>query len=162
MATPVPRRPKFALGYTAGPDEPFEPDHWERIEGLLRESPNYWVSTVRPDGRPHAAPVWGVWLASEVWFSTSPDSVKAHNLAAQPAAVIHLESGDDVVILEGRCEAVSREHELIPAFVADYKAKYGFKVNVRNPFTPIYRFHPERASTWIEPNFPRSNARWTL
>ncbi|MEI6136703.1 MAG: pyridoxamine 5'-phosphate oxidase family protein [Chloroflexota bacterium] len=34
----------------------------ERALARLRTAMNYWIATTRPDGRPHAAPVWGVWL----------------------------------------------------------------------------------------------------
>lgn len=62
---------------------------------------NYGVYTVRPDGRPHAKPVWGVWLEDQLVFSTHPDTITARNLAANPALVVHLESGDQVAIVEG-------------------------------------------------------------
>jgi hypothetical protein len=65
-----------------------------------------WLGTTRPDDRPHVMPVWGVWIDDIVYFGTAPDSVKALNLASNPAAVVHLESGNDVVIVEGRTEVM--------------------------------------------------------
>ena len=35
---------------------------WSHVEERMLGPRNYWVATVRPDGRPHAVPVWGVWL----------------------------------------------------------------------------------------------------
>ena len=71
---------------------------WEAVEEKLRKARNYWVSSTRPDGRPHAMPVWGLWLAGAFFFSTDPQSRKGRNLAVNPNVVVHLESGDDVTI----------------------------------------------------------------
>ena len=35
---------------------------WAEAERRLTASHDYWCATVRPDGRPHVMPVWGVWL----------------------------------------------------------------------------------------------------
>ena len=67
----------------------------------LTAARNYWVCTIRPDGRPHAKPVWGVWLEDELLFSAHPETITARNLKANPALVAHLESGDQVAIVEG-------------------------------------------------------------
>ena len=74
---------------------------WSFARERLERARNYWVCTVRPDGRPHAAPVWGVWAKNALYFETARTSQKARNLAANPAIVVHLESGDEVVIIEG-------------------------------------------------------------
>ena len=70
----------------------------ERLEPAL----NYWFADHAPDGRPHAMPAWAVWLDGTLYFEGSPMTRRARNMAANPAVVVHLESGDDVVILEGR------------------------------------------------------------
>ena len=49
----------------------------------------FWLSTVRPNGRPHAMPVWGVWTEEQLWFSSSSGSRKALNLESNPWAVNH-------------------------------------------------------------------------
>src|SRR5206468_1261755 len=78
---------------------------WRDVELWLAPARNYWVATVRADGRSHAMPVWGVWLDGAVWFSTDPVSLKGRNIARDPRIVIHLESGDEVAILEGVAES---------------------------------------------------------
>ena len=50
-----------------------------------RASKNYWVSTASASGRPHAMPVWGVWLGDRFAFSTSPDIAQGAQPARQPA-----------------------------------------------------------------------------
>ena len=77
---------------------------WQHVSEQMAAARNYWIGTVRPDGRPHATPVWGVWVDETFYFGMGPRSVKARNLAANPALVVHLESGDDVVVLEGVAE----------------------------------------------------------
>lgn len=48
--------------------------------------------------------MWGVWLDGVLYFGTGAGSVKARNLAANPALVVHLESGDKAVIMEGEAQ----------------------------------------------------------
>ncbi len=46
------------------------------------------LSTVRADGRPHAAPVWFVLDGDDVVFNTGVDTVKGRNLARDPRATM--------------------------------------------------------------------------
>ena len=71
---------------------------WSQVEERLTEAKNYWLATVRPDGRPHVTPVWGVWVDRELYFDGLPTTRWGRNLAANPQATVHLESADDVVI----------------------------------------------------------------
>lgn len=74
---------------------------WERVERALADSVHYWVGTTRPDGRPHTVPRWGVWTRDAFWYDGSPDTVHVRNLARNPSMVLHLESGEHAVVLEG-------------------------------------------------------------
>src|SRR5690606_25787423 len=49
---------------------------WSWAEERLVKSHDYWLTTVRPDGRPHVMPVWGVWLDRTLWWSSSRGSRK--------------------------------------------------------------------------------------
>src|SRR3954468_12870960 len=117
----VVERPGMPAGYgiSAGA-EGFVP--WAWVEEQLVGARNYWVCTTRADGRPHAMPVWAVWLDEVLLFSTDPTSIKGRNLAARPQVVVHLESGDEVVLLEGRAAEMDRSR--LGPFVAAYDAKY--------------------------------------
>ena len=42
---------------------------WSWAVERLTRSHDYWVATVRPDGRPHVMPVWGIWMDDALWFS---------------------------------------------------------------------------------------------
>jgi multidrug transporter EmrE-like cation transporter len=43
-----------------------------------------WISTVRPDGRPHVTPLLSVWLDGALYVCTGPDECKAKNLVRNP------------------------------------------------------------------------------
>ena len=81
---PLPSRPEMPASYGIGRggSAPGERLPWEHVAGWLESARNYWVCTTRPDGRPHAKPVWGLWLEGRVMFSTDPNSVTARNIAA--------------------------------------------------------------------------------
>lgn len=130
---------------------------WQWAREQLVASRNYWIATARDDGRAHATPVWGVWHDDAIWFGADARSVKARNLAAIPYAVVHLESGDDVVILEGR---VARAHPRAMSDVLDaYEAKYGLRPSESDP---LYRFVADRALLWREADFVNSATRITF
>jgi PPOX class probable F420-dependent enzyme len=51
------------------------------------------VSTVRADGRPHAAPVWFVLDGDDLLFNTGADTVKGRNLARDARVAITVDDG---------------------------------------------------------------------
>ncbi len=65
---------------------------WSWAEQRLRKSHNYWITTVKPDGSPHASPhtmvVWGLWQDGLFLFSTGSQSRKARNLAENPKCIV--------------------------------------------------------------------------
>jgi hypothetical protein len=75
---------------------------WSHCETRLVAATEYWLATTRPDGRPHVVPRWGVWLDGRFWYDGSPQTRHVRNVEGNPACALHLESGTDVVILEGR------------------------------------------------------------
>jgi PPOX class probable F420-dependent enzyme len=121
------------------------------------EARNYWVITVRPDGRPHAAPVWGIWWGGTLWFGTGPESVKGRNLAADPRIAVHLESGDEVAVLEGTAAPVAVPEDAAAAFADAYEQKYEVRPDVADGF---YRVQPVTLLTWTETIYPHGKFRW--
>lgn len=134
---------------------------WSRAVERLIASRNYWVCTTRADGRPHAAPVWGLWLEDAVWFSTSRASQKARNLARQPTAVIHLESGDEAVILEGEAIEV-RDRDALERFADAYETKYAHRPDSADESAPVFTLRPRVAQTWEERDFLGTATRWVF
>jgi hypothetical protein len=110
---------------------------WAAARKQLEHAEIFWLSTVRPDGRPHVTPLISLWLDEAPWFVTGPNERKALNLASDARCVLttgsnHLHEGLDVVV-EG--EAVRVTDEATLARVADgFAAKYPapFKFTVRD------------------------------
>jgi PPOX class probable F420-dependent enzyme len=116
--------------------------------------------TTRADGRPHAAPVWGLWLDDAVWFSTGRDSLKARNIARDPRILVHLESGDETVIVEGVAEEVTDRAERV-RFADAYEPKYQYRPDPDDA-SPVYRVRPHVAQTWREADYPKTATRWVF
>jgi nitroimidazol reductase NimA-like FMN-containing flavoprotein (pyridoxamine 5'-phosphate oxidase superfamily) len=89
---------------------------WPDAEDVLRDAEIYWVTTVRPDGRPHVTPLVAVWLGDALYFCTGEDERKALNLRANPSCVMTtgcnaFRSGTDIV-LEGTAARVADDTTL--------------------------------------------------
>jgi len=126
---------------------------WSWAAERLEQARSYWVSTTRPDARPHAMPVWGIWLDDAFFFGSGRQSAKSRNLAANPEIVVHLESGEETVILEGRAEAVvdgGLEHRVDEV----YGAKYDFTPDSSGETDPWFVVRPKRAYAWTERGYP--------
>ena len=157
---PIAERPGMAAGYGIKPAEPEKMIPWSAVEEKLAAARNYWVCTVGPDGRPHAAPVWGFWADDALYFGTDPASRKGRNLAANPELVIHLESGDDVVILEGAVEITDDPATVRPVMAA-YATKYAMPLADFEALTSaLYRLRPRVAFAWLESSFPDTATRF--
>lgn len=156
---PEAARPRFPVVYGIRDDEEGLLA-WSWAAERLEQARCYWVSTATPDGRPHAMPVWGVWVEEVFYFSSAPASRKARNLESNPAAVVHLESGDEVVILEGRAERVMDE-ELLRRLGDDYSRKYERDVSFAGG-RPLTAVRPEVAYAWRERDYPATATRFTF
>ena len=130
---------------------------WRRVEEHLSSARNYWVATVRPDGRPHTTPVWGLWVDGAFFFGAGPDTRKARNLAENPYVAVHLESGDDVVILEGLSEDLVTTADVAARIIAAWEAKYG-RLLPEPATRGIFRVRPRTARAWTR--FPDDATRW--
>ena len=92
-----------------------------------------------------------------------PTTVNARNLAANPAVTIHLESGEDAVILEGRAEPVGE-----PSLVARINEVYVPKYDENHPMQHFYALRTNVAFAWLcrgtgrsaERDFQGSPTRW--
>ena len=160
MTQPRPEPFGAPASYGIGGEEPGELLPWKDVERWIAESRNYWVATTRVDGRPHAMPVWGVWLDGAVWFSTHPESLKGRNIRRDPRVVIHLESGDDVAILEGEVEP--HDPGSLAAFIDDYERKYGYRIETGDRTMGIHRLAPNVVLAWREADFPSTATRWVF
>jgi nitroimidazol reductase NimA-like FMN-containing flavoprotein (pyridoxamine 5'-phosphate oxidase superfamily) len=100
---------------------------WPQAREDLRDAPVYWLSTVRPDGRPHVTPLIGIWLDGALYFCTGPTERKAKNLAQNPHCILttgrNQLDGLDLVV-EGEAATVNDEPEL-RTVAETFESKYG-------------------------------------
>ena len=132
---------------------------WSWAAERLSGSQGYWLATTRPDGRPHVAVVWGVWLDDKFYFSTSTGSRKARNLAANPGCVVCPERTDEAVIVEGVAERVT-DAGVITQFEDAYEAKYQEQIDT-DQFM-VYGVQPSVVFASISDavEWPRTATRW--
>lgn len=119
---------------------------WRWATERLSRARTYWIATTRPEGLPHSRPVWGVWLDDIFYFSTG--SLAAQNLVANPAITVHLESGSEVVIIEGTASMVN-DTVLVERVVSLYNQKYNWDMDPNNLPGPFYAVRPRVAFGWV-------------
>jgi Pyridoxamine 5'-phosphate oxidase len=137
---------------------------WSWAVEQLARAHNYWFSTTRPNGNPHAIPAWAVWHEDALYFDGSPETRRGRNLRSNPAIVVHLESGDQVVILEGEAHEAGRpELAFAERLAVAFEAKYGPSHDYHPSPTQwdnggLMVLRPRVAFGWTE--FPRALTRW--
>lgn len=97
------------------------------IDQRLRDEPIIWLSSVRPDGRPHLVPVWFVWDGASILIFSKPAAQKVRNLRHNPQVLLALDSadeGEDIVLLEGRAELLGAgaPQSTLPEYAEKYAA----------------------------------------
>ena len=123
------REPTTVLGPFSSEDAVATP--WSRAREDLRGALLYWLSTVRPDGRPHVTPLLAIWLDGAMYFCTGPDERKARNLAANAHCVLTtgrngIDDGVDLVV-EGEAVVVrdsAERHGVADAFELKYGSRF--------------------------------------
>jgi PPOX class probable F420-dependent enzyme len=148
----------------AGPGEGGGLLDWSWAEDRLRSSRNYWLATVRPDGRPHVMPVWAVWIDGALWFSSGRRSRKARNLLEDPRGVITTEDAADPVVVEGEAVLVY-DPPALEALLAAMNAKYrtDYTMELLDPaVNAAFRFRPRWAFALRSDDFTGSPTRWTF
>src|SRR5258708_8721608 len=71
----------------------------------LRAEPIIWLSSVRPDGRPHLVPVWFLWDGAASLIFSKPAAQKGRNLRHNSQIMLALDSAaeaEDLMLLDGR------------------------------------------------------------
>jgi PPOX class probable F420-dependent enzyme len=96
-----------------------------RALARLATEPIGWLTTVDPEGRPQASPIWFVWRDGEILIYSHRRAPRNANIEAQPLVAFNLNTdpgGGDVVTMEG----VARiDFGIGPAAAdPDFQAKY--------------------------------------
>ena len=133
---------------------------WSHVSERMTKAKHYWISTVSPDGRPHATPVDGLWLDDHLYFGGSPETRRNRNLAANSAVCIHLESAMDVVILRGDAQELRADRSLAVRLAEASRKKYGYapKPEQYEKTPGMFVFRPRVVLAWKD--FPKDATRW--
>ena len=139
-AEPRASRPTSPAGYWRS-----RPLPWAWARQRLVDARNYWVASVTPEEVPHSRPVWGVWLDDERLYFDTGSRIGSH-LMANPEVTVHLESGDEVVIVEGTAERVNDDVR-VSRFLAAYNPKYSYELTALPG--ALFVVHPRVAFGWV-------------
>ena len=123
-----------------------------KADRRLREDLMIWISSVRPDGRPHTVPVWFLWDGATLLIFSKPDQ-KVRNLQHDPRVMLGLDNtkdGSDVILIEG--EATLLPPGEIDTTFPPYAAKYAGRFqrlnwsaeNMATTYTQAIRITPTR------------------
>lgn len=128
---------------------------WSLVDERLSKAMNYWVCTAGPGGRPHVRPVWGLWVNGALCFGGH--GVRwDRNLAENPEVNVHLESGDDVVILEGAVTRVTDMSDPLAKRCAEAsQKKYGMGGE-----GAFWALRPRKAFAWTIKSMFKDATRW--
>lgn len=143
---------------------------WADGQRELTEAELSWLTTVRPDGRPHVTPLLTVWLDGAPHFCTGKRERKARNLAANPQVALTtgrnaLKGGLDVVV-EGTAVRVldrDRLQVLADAWERKYGSEWHFDVcedGFESQGGTAYVFRVEPATAFGFAKNPYSQTRW--
>ncbi|WP_262365782.1 pyridoxamine 5'-phosphate oxidase family protein [Gordonia sp. OPL2] len=167
VSAPVVDRPVFPDGYGVG-EGLAGTRSWASVEERLVASTHYWLTSVRGDGTPHVVPRWGVWVDGRFFYDGAPTTRHARNVEANPACTLNLESGTDVVIIDGYSTAVRALPEGLGARLSAAFTKYAdqdYRPGPESWQSPtdgggLRAITPQRALAWA--SFPTDCTRFTF
>jgi hypothetical protein len=150
MTKPKIDRPKLPRGYA---DHPVSFVDWEWVAAQMTEAKIYWLCSVRPNGRPHVVPRWGAFIDNQFYYDGSPETRHARNIMENSQVALHLESGSQVVIMEGTSKPAEKPE---PGFAKQLAKvigdKYGDQGYSPNPDQwdegGLYVFTPQTCIAW--------------
>lgn len=138
---------------------------WAEVEQELVAATHYWLASVRPDGRPHVVPRWGVWLDGRFWYDGSPATRHTRNVELNPAVSLNLESGLRTVILDGTSVATRADPDDLGARLSQAFGKYADAGYSPDPNSwagenggGLRVITPERGLAWFD--FPKDCTRF--
>jgi len=128
----------------SAPDATVDPVLRALVKRFAAE-PCSWLSTVRPDGRAHSAPIWHVWYQGRAYVVTPAQSVKAVNVAENPSVVLTHPDPANALIIEGWATAANHlRGTLQPQFLA----KYNWDIQSDDAYDTIIEITPTKLLAW--------------
>ena len=117
------------------------PLDWAWVDATLRDAGTYWV-TANGGDYPHPRPVWGIWTDELLHLSVG-SRIVARLLEHDPKLTVHLDSGIDVVIVEGAVVGLDDDAAVLGA----YNDKYDWNYTV-DEYGPLTRVAPTSVLAW--------------
>jgi len=150
MRNPKISRPIFPKGYA---DKPASYVSWEWVASQLTESKHYWLCSVRPDGRPHVVPRWGVFIDNKLYYDGSTETRHARNILENPHITLNLESGEKAIIMEGTTrpaeKPTSQFAQTLAAAIGQKYAALGYSPEPNQwDEGGLYVFTPRQCIAW--------------
>jgi hypothetical protein len=136
---------------------------WDEVSKRLAGAKTYWVGTASASGQPHAVPVWAAWIDDTLYIGAGGPRTN-RNLKQNPRVSVHLESGSEVVILEGAVESgIAIDPVTAKAIDDQYGEKYDYRPSSESEDGGIgdgwYVLKPSKVIAWT--SFPADATRWT-
>jgi hypothetical protein len=153
---PAASRPSMPRFYKTASGDDLLP--WSHVVERLEAATNYWIATTSAKGRPHVTPIWAAWVDGALYFDGIFTALWTKNMTANPAISIHLESGTDVVILDGDTEDTVPDPDLGARIVDAFATKY--VAPLPQPARGIYRLRLRTVRAWTR--FPDDATRWVF
>jgi nitroimidazol reductase NimA-like FMN-containing flavoprotein (pyridoxamine 5'-phosphate oxidase superfamily) len=135
---------------------------WSTVRRSLEEAKQYWLTTVRVDGRPHVVPLDGMWIDDVWYYGGSPATVHRRLVEKQPQVAMHLPDPWKVVVVEGVVRLTDTTPEFAQRLVDttnEKYAEYGYQVDPAR-YVQVLGLYPTRVLAWT--NFPKDATRFTF
>jgi len=127
------------------------------IDQRLHDELMIWLSTVRPDGRPHIVPVWFLWDGQTILIFSQLNAQKLRNLRHNLNVALALDmrnEGADIVFLEGCAELVNdpNVNATLPAFAKKYASQFVSLTpeSMTKEYSQAIRITPTKIHGWNE------------
>jgi hypothetical protein len=114
---------------------------WDWVDERLAAAPLYWV-VASSTGWPHPRPVWGVWHRELLCLSIGSPTLR-RSVEVDDRVTVHLESGTDVVVVEGR----RVQSDAVEPAVAHYDEKYDYSYDVAQ-YGSLLAVAPHKVMAW--------------
>ena len=117
---------------------------WTWVQQQLGASGTYWVVACGP-GHPHPRPVWGVWTPGTGLHLSLGSPVLQRAVELDPRVTVHLESGTDVVVVEGVVDGAGSV--TAPESIEAYNLKYDWDYRVEE-YGELVLVRPLKVLAW--------------
>lgn len=122
MSSSTPRTEQLLL--PPGYGTPKKKLKWDDVRQQLEDASEYWVASVRPDGRPHVVPRDGIWVDDTWYYGGSDATVHNRNLQTNKALTMHIGEGLNAIIVEGEAAFIKPPREIAARIAEAHNRKY--------------------------------------